>query len=168
VLVIGVNPTSIALEDTSIYFTNAASLPYELDRTPLSGGAKTRLASNNSAMNSLIRYATYPYSMLVDQSRLYFTNDESDGLSSATLTGEAATTLIAANVNRDSLAIATGQLYFQMGPDLVTMPTAAEPSPRWCGASTRSRRSSSTAGCHDHLETHQILTRNTHVCAGAI
>jgi hypothetical protein len=37
--------------------------------------------------------------------------------------GEAATTLIAANVNRDSLAIATGHLYFQIGPDLVTVPT---------------------------------------------
>src|SRR4051812_9758229 len=47
-LVSGVNPTSIALDDTYVYFTNATSLPYELDRAPLAGGAKAVLASNNA------------------------------------------------------------------------------------------------------------------------
>jgi hypothetical protein len=221
-LVSGVNPTSIALDDTYVYFTNAASLPYELDRAPLAGGTKTKLASNNFNMSSLTRNGTvlywadfsetssaggvwqmstpggtathlsdhpsdagqsrqavavyfsgqssggpiqtiptrhvlfasvldaalwdyrnflfsttevsllppndpvthllyYPYSVVTDSSsRLYFTNDASQGLWSAPLTGGAATQL-ASNVNRDSLAIAGGNLYFQMGANLVTM-----------------------------------------------
>jgi hypothetical protein len=218
-LVSGVNPTSIALDDTYVYFTNAASLPYELDRAPLAGGTKTKIASNNSNMNSLTRvgsvlywgdfsgsssasgvwqmstpgatgtasqvnhhpsdagqarqavavyfsglsgtiptrhvlfasileaaiwdYRTllfsttevsllppndpvthlnyYPYSLVIDSSRVYFTHDTSQGVWSAPLTGGAAKQL-ASGVNRDSLAIYAGQLYFQMGADLVTMP----------------------------------------------
>jgi len=57
-LVSGVSPSSIAIGDTDVYFTNAATLPNELDRVPLDGGAKTTIATSTTNMSSLVRFGS--------------------------------------------------------------------------------------------------------------
>ncbi len=57
-LVSGVTPSSIAIGDTNVYFTNSATLPNELDQVPLAGGTSTTVATSTTNMTSLVRFGS--------------------------------------------------------------------------------------------------------------
>ena len=57
-LVSGVVPSSIAIGDSNVYFTNSGVLPNELDQVPIGGGAKTTVATSITNMSSLVRFGS--------------------------------------------------------------------------------------------------------------
>lgn len=57
-LVSGVAPSSIAIGDTDVYFTTSSTLPNQLNRVPINGGATSTVATSYATMTSLVRFGS--------------------------------------------------------------------------------------------------------------